>query len=52
LKACLFCGRSFVKIDDAVELAVRKVMQTGGEVEIVRDNPALEEIGIGALLRY
>jgi peptide subunit release factor 1 (eRF1) len=52
LKACLFCGRSFVKIDDAVELAVRKVMQTGGEVEIVRDNPALEEVGIGALLRY
>jgi peptide chain release factor subunit 1 len=52
LDACLFCGKSFVKIDDAVELAVRKVMQTGGEVEIVRDNPALKEVGIGALLRY
>jgi len=50
--SCLFCGKSFVKIEDAVELAVRKVMQTGGEVEIVRDNPTLQEIGIGALLRY
>ncbi len=52
MNTCLFCGKSFVKIDDAVELAVRKVMQTGGEVEIVRDNPALQEVGIGALLRY
>ena len=52
IDSCLFCGKSFVKIEDAVELAVRKVMQTGGEVEIVRDNPALQEVGIGALLRY
>lgn len=51
-QACQFCGKSFVKIEDAVELAVRKVMQSGGEVEIVRDNPALQEVGIGALLRY
>jgi peptide subunit release factor 1 (eRF1) len=52
INSCLFCGKSFVKIEDAVELAVRKVMQSGGEVEIVRDNPALQEVGIGALLRY
>ncbi|MFH2039765.1 MAG: hypothetical protein ABIJ65_10060 [Chloroflexota bacterium] len=52
MDTCLFCGKSFVKIEDAVELAVRKVMLTGGEVEIVRDNPALQEVGIGALLRY
>ena len=52
IDTCLFCGKSFVKIEDAVELAVRKVMQSGGEVEIVRDNPALQEVGIGALLRY
>jgi peptide subunit release factor 1 (eRF1) len=52
LEACLFCGKNFLKINDAVELAVRKVMQTGGEVEIVRDNSALKEVGIGALLRY
>jgi peptide subunit release factor 1 (eRF1) len=52
IDACLFCGKSFARIDDAVELAVRRVMQTGGEVEIVRDNPALQEVGIGALLRY
>ena len=52
VEECPFCGKSFEKIDDAVELAVRKVMQTGGEVEIVRDNEDVKEIGIGALLRY
>ncbi|OGN73588.1 MAG: hypothetical protein A2X25_14710 [Chloroflexi bacterium GWB2_49_20] len=52
LEACLFCGKNFLKINDAVELAVRRVMQTGGDVEIVRNNPALKEVGIGALLRY
>jgi len=52
MDACLFCGKSFARIDDAVELAVRRVLQTGGEVEIVHDNPALQEVGIGALLRY
>lgn len=52
LKACQFCGKNFQKINDAVELAIRKVMQAGGDVEIVRDNPDLKEVGIGALLRY
>jgi peptide chain release factor subunit 1 len=52
LKTCPFCGKGFDKIEDAVEMAVRKVMQAGGDVEIVRDNPALEQVGIGALLRY
>ncbi|NCP16131.1 hypothetical protein GW866_03690 [bacterium] len=49
---CPFCGKDFARIEDAVEMAVRKVMQSGGDVEIVRDNPALEKVGIGALLRY
>jgi len=52
VEACPFCGKSLIKINDAVELAVRKVMQTGGEVEIVRDNENLKEVEIGALLRY
>ena len=52
LVECPFCGKTFEKIPDAVELAVRKVMQAGGDVEIVRDNAKLKEIGIGALTRY
>jgi peptide chain release factor subunit 1 len=53
LEACPFCGGEFETIDDAVELAVQRVIKSGGEVEIVRDNPALENAGrIGALLRY
>ena len=52
METCLFCGKSFVKIDDAIELAIRKVMQNGGEVEIVHHNAEMQEIGIGALLRY
>jgi peptide subunit release factor 1 (eRF1) len=49
---CPFCGNTFEKIPDAVEMAVRKVMQDGGAVEIVYDNAKLEEVGIGGLLRY
>jgi len=52
LDACPFCSKDFARIEDAVEMAVRKVMQSGGDVEIVRDNPSLEKVGIGALLRY
>ena len=52
LEACPFCGKSFAQIKDAVEMAVRKVMKDGGDVEIVYENPKLEEIGIGGILRY
>lgn len=51
-KSCPACGKGFIRIDDAVEMAVRKVMQAGGDVEVVRANPALEQVGVGALLRY
>lgn len=51
-KTCPFCGKPFEQIVDAVEMAVRKVMQDGGEVEIVYDNPRLKAIGIGGVLRY
>ncbi|MFO3795996.1 MAG: hypothetical protein ACK8QZ_01760 [Anaerolineales bacterium] len=52
LEICPFCGTSFTEIPDAVELAVRKVLENGGEVEIVSDIPALEPVKIGGLLRY
>ena len=53
LTACPFCGHGFEKIEDAAELAVRKVMVDGGEVEVVHGSPELQRAGeIGALLRY
>lgn len=53
LEHCPFCGGSFERIQDAVELAVRKVMQDGGEVEVLHENMGLGEIQpIGGLLRY
>jgi hypothetical protein len=40
-------------VDDAVEFAVKRVLELGGRVESVRDNPALVEAGsIAAVLRY
>ena len=52
MAACPFCSKEFEKIEDAVELAVRKVMQTGGDVEVVRNNKDLEKVGVAGLLRY
>jgi peptide chain release factor subunit 1 len=52
LESCPFCGKSFAPIQDAVEMAVRKVMRDGGDVEIVVGSPKLEEVGIGGVLRY
>jgi peptide subunit release factor 1 (eRF1) len=53
LEICPFCGDSIEKIEDAIEMAVRKVFSDGGEVEVIHDNSDLEKAGgIGALLRY
>lgn len=53
IETCVFCGGKFEQITDAVELAVRKVMQSGGDVEVLHDDKALSKHGnIGALLRY
>ena len=50
---CPFCGKLFAQIPDAVEMAVRSVMQSGGEVEVLQNVLASEKLGnIGALLRY
>jgi hypothetical protein len=52
-ETCSFCGSRVERIEDAVEFAVRRVLADGGEVEVVKANPLLEEAGnIGALLRY
>lgn len=53
LPNCPFCQGSFAEIEDAVELAVRKVLAKGGQVEVLHDNPDLVAAGnIAALLRY
>jgi len=52
-EACPFCGGHFKAIPDSVELAVRNVMQSGGEVEVLHDPSPLKDHGsIGAVLRY
>jgi len=50
---CPFCGKAFEHIPDAVEMVVRKVMQQGGEVEVLHEDQNTESFGhIGAILRY
>ncbi len=52
LERCPFCGGDFIEIPDAAEALVTKVIEEGGEVEVVEDNPKAREFGVGALLRY
>ncbi len=52
LHTCPFCAKGFDRIEDAVEMAVHNVMKAGGDVEVIRSNPDLEDVGVGALLRY
>lgn len=53
LEQCPFCGGAFEPLPDVVDHAVRKVMQAGGDVEILHDDLELADHGhIGALLRY
>ncbi len=53
LKECPFCGGEMAQIEDAVNTIVRKAIESGMEVEVVKDCAALEEAGsIGAILRY
>jgi len=50
---CPFCGGEMVEIPDAVELAVRQVMRTGGDVDVLHGDPGVDGFEeIGALLRY
>lgn len=53
LDSCPFCGSTFIEISDAVEMAVRRVMQYNGEVEVLAIDRSIEGFeNIGALLRY
>jgi peptide chain release factor subunit 1 len=53
IDVCPFCGKAIEHIPDAVEMAVHKVMEQGGEVEVLHDAEVTEQIKyIGALLHY
>ena len=52
LTTCPFCGGAFEEIPDAAEAAVTKVIEEGGEIEVVDDHERLHKAGVGALLRY
>lgn len=52
LEACPFCGGEFAEIPDAAEALVTRVVEDGGQVEVVDDHPKVKEFGVGALLRY
>jgi peptide subunit release factor 1 (eRF1) len=53
LDACPYCGSDFEPITDAVELAVRNVIRSGGEVEVMHKDQVVSGFDqIGALLRY
>jgi len=53
LPSCPYCDGAFDQILDVIELSVRKVMQSGGEVEVIHDEITLGDYdGIGGLLRY
>ena len=53
LEFCPYCGGACEQIPDVVDLAVRKVMQTGGEVEVLHQGVAAGKLNqIGAVLRY
>ncbi|MFZ6026581.1 MAG: hypothetical protein ACOYYS_02595 [Chloroflexota bacterium] len=53
LGTCSYCEGKLKQIPDAVEMAVHKVMQQGGDVEVLHDEALTSQFGhIGALLRY
>jgi peptide subunit release factor 1 (eRF1) len=50
---CPLCGGTIEPVEDLVDTMVHRALEQGVEVEIVRGNQKLEEVGsIGALLRY
>ncbi|MGD8475150.1 MAG: hypothetical protein PVH59_13595, partial [Anaerolineae bacterium] len=50
---CPLCGGAVEPVDDLVETMTRRALEQGVEVEIVRGNEELDEVGsVGALLRY
>jgi peptide chain release factor subunit 1 len=52
-QSCDACGGAFEKVEDGVELALGLTMRSGGAVEVVHKDSALQAEGnIGAFLRY
>lgn len=50
---CPLCGGQVEFVEDIVDTMVHRALEQGVEVEVVRGNQKLEEVGgIGALLRY
>lgn len=51
---CPFCSHEGMEgVEDAVNRAIHKAVQTGADVNIIRENPELEAAGhIAAVLRY
>jgi len=53
VEKCNFCGGGLEHISDAVNGLIHKAVEGGLEVEVIRNNEALQAAGsIGALLRY
>lgn len=53
LELCPMCGSKTEPVLDIVDLAVRSVLQSGGDVEVIHHSPELESVGkIAAVLRY
>jgi peptide chain release factor subunit 1 len=53
LEKCVYCGGVFTPVEDVVEFVVGRVVNSGGQVNVVHDAPMLKEAGgIGAILRY
>lgn len=53
MEACPVCGGELEKVPDIMETAVITVLRHGGEVEVMRGNVDLEQVGgIAARLRY
>ncbi len=52
IETCPFCGGSLAEIPDAAEEAVTRVIEEGGEIEVIDNHPALKQAGVAALLRY
>jgi len=54
-KACPYCGGGLKEVEDVVDLAMQKVLDAGGTIEVLRGpvkDTFLKEGIIGALLRY
>ncbi len=53
LDVCPMCGSKTDQVVDVVDHAVRSVLQSGGDVEVIHHSPELESVGkIAAVLRY